>query len=144
MESGDISAAEGKQKRKRSPNFSKDEVLLMQEIIGKGDNLSLINGKFCSTLTNKKKHDLWDSIAKDVSNLGFCARSSQDCSNKWQNMKREAKECYTEEKLHMRGTGGGPKKAAMACSQVQVVDMLKDTASFSGIKGGLDTDEPGM
>ena len=144
MDTGKVSASESKGKRKRAPNFSRDEVLCMQEVISKGDNIKTINCKFSNTVTNKMKTQLWECIAREVSNLGFCLRSPQDCSNKWQNLKRESKEAYTEEKIYMRGTGGGPKTDGMTCSQAAVVDMLKDTASFSGITGGLDSDEAGM
>ena len=131
-------------KRKRDRNFTAEEGLLLQELVMRDDNLSIINDRLNNDLTNKKKRKVWEDISTQVSNLGFCERSPLDCSTRWQIIKRKAKEVYTDDKLERMGNGGGPKTIHIKESQMQVIDTLKDNANFSWIRGGLDTDEPGM
>ncbi|XP_052279813.1 uncharacterized protein LOC127877718 [Dreissena polymorpha] len=89
------------------------------------------------------KKDMWTKIAEVISAQGIAVRTADECSNKWQNLKRESKAAVTSEKLERRKTGGGTLTlTAVADEQkVRIAEMYKDSASFNGIIGGLDSDE---
>ncbi|KAH3841161.1 hypothetical protein DPMN_114619 [Dreissena polymorpha] len=89
---------------------------------------------------------MWTKIAEVISAQGIAVRTADECSNKWQNLKRESKAAVTSEKLERRKTGGGTLTlTAVADEQkVRIVEMYKDSASFNGIIGGLDSDEAGL
>ena len=54
-------------------------------------------------MNNKIKKDKWAKIAEEISAQGVALRSAaEECSNKWQNLKRESKAAVTSVKLERR------------------------------------------
>ncbi|XP_052778590.1 uncharacterized protein LOC128216037 [Mya arenaria] len=88
-----------------------------------------------------KEKKEWHRIAGIISSLGFAIRSAEEVSNKWQNIKRIAKEEVTSEKLQRRECGRGLASLKVASEQSQRIVSVHGNASFSGITGGTDTDE---
>ncbi|KAH3741518.1 hypothetical protein DPMN_048243 [Dreissena polymorpha] len=135
-------------RKKRSINFSNTEILKLEELVKDEKTFSILTNKFSNTVNNKMKKDMWTKIAEVISAQpqGIAVRTADECSNKWQNLKRESKAAVTSEKLERRKTGGGTLTlTAVADEQkVRIAEMYKDSASFNEIIGGLDSDEAGL
>jgi hypothetical protein len=86
-------------------------------------------------VTNIKKQEMWADVTRRVNALGVCLRTEAEVKNKWRNMSRGAKEKFTQERKEMSKTGGGPATQA----EENIINALKDTASFKGIDGGLES-----
>jgi len=125
----------------RAPNFQMNEKLKLEELIHA--NIGILESAQNNAVTNKRKAELWDSIAIKVSALGVAKRSRDDCSVKWGNMKREAKEVRSTEVVERRKTGGGVCQVMATDQQTRIGEIYKNCSSFAGIPGGLDSDEQG-
>ncbi|XP_053377568.1 uncharacterized protein LOC123538405 [Mercenaria mercenaria] len=128
-----------KSNKTRSSNFNADETLKLEELVR--ENFETLNSKLTNTVTNIKKAEIWRSISMQVSALGYAHRSEKTCMEKWSNLKRKAKEEITKEKIQRRQTGGGASQGSSQQSN-RIADLYQDAASFMGISGGLDSDEP--
>ena len=65
---------------------------------------------------------------------------SQDRSEEqWRNMSRGAKEKFTQERKERSKTEGGPAPPGPTQAEENITNALKDTASFKGIDGGLES-----
>ncbi|XP_052254273.1 uncharacterized protein LOC127860306 isoform X2 [Dreissena polymorpha] len=128
-------------RKKRSINFSNTEILKFEELVKDEKTFSILTNKFSNTVNNKMKKDMWTKIAEVISAQGIAVRTADECSNKWQNLKRESKAAVTSEKLERRKTGRGTLTAVADEQKVRIAEMYKDSASFNGIIGGLDSDE---
>ena len=63
-------------KRDRKTNFSDTELHIFFDKYAA--SAALLTGKFCATVTHKRKNDIWTEIAEAVSACGFALRSSLD------------------------------------------------------------------
>lgn len=122
-----------KQPRDRKPNFSQDEVNLMQDEVEK--NYATINDKFSGSVSNIKKAAVWIRISQKVSALGVANRTAKDCKDKWGNTKKEAKKAFTLAQKSNRQTGGGPEPRQLSVAINRTIDLCKNSASFKGIGG---------
>ena len=80
-----------KQKRKKKPNFSSSEIILIEEYMADDLTRDLLRSKFTDKITNEKKKRKWEEIAEKCSSLGVSIRSGEEVCNKWQNMRKNAK-----------------------------------------------------
>ena len=62
-----------KKTRERKPNFSEAEINVLQDEVEK--NYAVINDKFGSAVTNKRKTAVWGRISMVVSSLGVSGGS---------------------------------------------------------------------
>ncbi|XP_071148005.1 myb-related transcription factor, partner of profilin-like [Mytilus edulis] len=122
-----------KKTRERKPNFSETEINLLQDEVEK--NYAVINDKFGSSLTNKRKTAVWGRISMMVSSLGVAHRSAKECKDKWGNTKKEAKKIFSVNKRDQGKTGGGPQAKPVSVAVNRTIDLCKDSASFKGIGG---------
>ncbi|VDI15511.1 Hypothetical predicted protein [Mytilus galloprovincialis] len=127
--------------RERKPNFSEAEINLLQDEVEK--NYAVINDKFGSSLTNKRKTAVWGRISMMVSSLGVAHRSAKECKDKWGNTKKEAKKIFSVNKRDQGKTGGGPQAKPVSVAVNRTIDLCKDSASFKGI-GGVESCIIGM
>ncbi|KAH3725629.1 hypothetical protein DPMN_051477 [Dreissena polymorpha] len=139
----DTSSPELKRK-KRNINFISSEILKLEELVKDENTFLILANKFSNTLNNKLKKDMCAKIAEEISAQGVALRSADECSNKWQNLKRESKAAVTSEKLERRKTGGGTLTAVADDKKVRIAELYKDSASFNGIPVGMDSDEAGL
>lgn len=130
-----------KKTRERKPNFSEAEINLLQDEVEK--NYAVINDKFGSALTNKRKTAVWGRISMMVSSLGVAHRSAKECKDKWGNTKKEAKKIFSVNKRDQGKTGGGPQAKPVSVAVNRTIDLCKDSASFKGI-GGVESCIIGM
>ena len=89
-------------------------------------------------VTNTKKQMCAD-VTRRVNGLGVCLRTEAEGKNKWRNMSRGAKEKFTQERKERSKTGGGPVPHRPTQAEENIINVLKDTASFKGIDGGLES-----
>ena len=118
-------------KRERKTNFSDTEMhILLDKYAASG---ALLMGKFCSTITHKRKNAIWVEIAQAVSACGFALRSSLDVRNKWSDIKRGCIKVAADMKRPK--TGGGPAVPPPWYFDT-VMDIVGDgSALVSGIDG---------
>ncbi|CAG2254398.1 unnamed protein product [Mytilus edulis] len=81
-----------KTQRDRKPNFTQEEVNVIQDQVQK--NYKVINEKFGDGITNSRKIAVWSRISILVSALGVANRSPKDCKDKWANTKKVAKKVF--------------------------------------------------
>ncbi|XP_063416487.1 uncharacterized protein LOC134698128 [Mytilus trossulus] len=122
-----------KTQRDRKPNFSQEEVNVIQDQVQK--NYKVIHEKFGDGITNSRKTAVWSRISILVSALGVANRSPKDCKDKWANTKKEAKKVFNNRNKEQRATGGGPQPKKLSLAIERTIDLCKDSASFKGLEG---------
>ncbi|XP_063438385.1 uncharacterized protein LOC134719308 [Mytilus trossulus] len=123
--------------RDRKANFTSIEANLISSRVT--HELELLKGGFSPEVTNQKKNDLWKLITEEVNALGVCMRSETEVRNKYRNMCRGAKEKFTNNRKEMGKTGGGPPPTQLTVAEENIVNAMRDSASFIGV-GGLETE----
>jgi hypothetical protein len=126
-------------KRARKPNFSAAECTLILKLAE--ENIGVIREKFSSTLTNKKKHAVWENICGKVNALGVAKRSLTDVKEKWRAMRNAARREMAVEKRSLGKTGGGKPPAPPKATSQRIIELFGDEPSFSGIEGGIESGE---
>ena len=120
-------------KKKRSSNLDSSEISLLRQLVEK--NLTIIREKQSNALTNKMKQHVWKSITSDINALGLYCRSLGEVKIKWQNPQSQAKKSFADDERHARQTGGGPPAKPIDQESQYIADIMKNTASFVGLKG---------
>ena len=119
-------------KRARKPNFSSAECALILQLAE--ENIETIREKFSSTITNKRKHAVWQNICERVNALGVAKRSAIDVKETWRAMRNEARKDMSREK-----TGGGKPPAPPKATSQRIIELFGDEPGFSGIQGGIES-----
>lgn len=124
-----------KQKRDRKSNFS---VLEEQQLFDsyKARKPSLENPR----LPNNLRNDMWETIANEVSGLGWSVRTPKECRTKWQNLHRQAKGEGSVYKNSLVQTGGGSPIKEPRGILNDIIELCRKEPGFSGIGGGLETE----
>ncbi|XP_067684319.1 myb/SANT-like DNA-binding domain-containing protein 3 [Haliotis asinina] len=125
-------------KRKRRKNFSIEEENIIQSMYQ--EHAEILSKKFSNEDTNKAKAAIWQRITDAVNNQGVCCRDVEQVKEKWGNMAQKAKKTFTEYQMQQRKTGGGPPPPEMSQTTKTIIEAMKDTASFSGVPGLMDTE----
>ena len=123
--------------RERKGNFTFTESNMISELVT--EQLNLVKGKHSMEVTNIKKQEMWADVTRRVNALGVCLRTEAEVKNKWRNMSRGAKEKFTQERKERSKTGGGPAPQKPTQAEDNITNALKDTVSFKGIDGGLES-----
>ena len=123
--------------RERKMNFTIAESNLISELVT--EEMELLKGKHSVEITNVKKQEMWAEITNRVNALGVCLRTEAEVRNKWRNMTRGAKEKFTLQRKESFKTGGGPAPPKPSQAEENIINAMRDTASFKGIDGGLET-----
>ena len=118
-------------KRERKANFSDEEVKVLLELYQQ--HFHILNSKFSSAVTQKKKTAVWADIATAVSSSGHAVRTMMDVRKKWVDLKRAALKANSEATRPQ--TGGGPKPERPWFTAL-ILDILgQDSCLVSGIAG---------
>ncbi|XP_048254427.1 uncharacterized protein LOC124132986 [Haliotis rufescens] len=125
-------------RKKRIRNFSVDGENIIQSMVE--SNSQVLHGKLSSEVTNKKKSAIWMAITKAVNMKGVALRSVDEVKEKWSNMTRKAKKTFTDYRLQQRKTGGGPPPSEPSQATSRIIEIMQDSASFSGISRGLESE----
>ncbi|XP_071078691.1 nuclear apoptosis-inducing factor 1-like [Haliotis cracherodii] len=125
-------------RRKRNRNFSVDEENIIQSLVK--SNSQVLHDKLSSEVTNKKKSAIWMAITKTVDMKDVALRSVDEVKEKWSNMTRKAKKTFTDYRLQQRKTGGVPPPSEPSQAISRIIEIMQDSASFSGISRGLESE----
>ena len=117
--------------RKRKPNFSVQEIAMITQKFE--ENQAVLKSKFTNTTTNKQS--VWEEMTIAVNAVGTAHRSVAEVKEKWTNLQRTAKHELSKFHKEQRKTGGGPPPKTPSPSTDKILELLKDTPSFSGLKG---------
>ena len=119
--------------RKRKPNFSVQEIAVITQKFE--ENQAVLKSKFTNTTTNKLKQSVWEEMTIAVNAVGTAHRSIAEVKEKWTNLQRTAKHELSKFRKEQKKTGGGPPPKTPSPSTDKILELLKDTPSFSGLKG---------
>ena len=117
--------------RKQKPNFSVQEIAMITQKFE--ENQAVLKSKFTNTTTNKQS--VWEEMTIVVNAVGTAHRSVAEVKEKWTNLQRTAKHELSKFRKEQRKTGGGPPPKTPSPSTDKILELLKDTPSFSGLKG---------
>jgi len=117
----------------RKQNFSTSEIALLTEKVE--ENLSLIQSKLTNNVTNQKKNEMWKKIADSVNAVGVAMRTTAEVCEKWRNLHSQAKKEFSELTKEQKKTGGGPAPKMPSALTAKVIDIFKETPSFTGLEG---------
>ena len=136
--------------KSRKQNWTKEEeCTLISEIESAGE---LLRGSGNSAELNKKKKELWKTIAGKVNAVHGNNRCIEDIKKKWNNLKLAAKSKVDASFRESRRTGGGSNfsgivedddKLILAADKSitntdRIREMFETTPAFSGISGAVD------
>ena len=120
-------------RKARKQNFSASEIAVLTERVE--ENLSLIQSKFTNSVTNQKKNEMWKKIADAVNAVGVAMRTTAEVREKWRNLQSQAKKEFSELEKEQKKTGGGPAPRMPSAITAKVIDIFKETPSFTGLEG---------
>ncbi|CAC5359661.1 unnamed protein product [Mytilus coruscus] len=123
--------------RIRGTNFTSMEVNLISRRVV--EELGLLRGKFGRDITADAKNKMWAQITEEVNAQGVCLRNVSTVKTKFRNLTRDAKEKFVYEKKERNKTGGGPAPKPIRMAEENIINAMKDTSSFKGIDGGMET-----
>ncbi|XP_046547826.1 myb-related transcription factor, partner of profilin-like [Haliotis rubra] len=125
--------------RLRKPNWTKDEVLLLTELVK--TNARVLEGKFGPGVTSAKRQEAWQVITATINSAGLHPRSKEEVEKKWKNIKSQSKQKYSEFSRLTRGTGGGgPAPTPISPVTDAVIDILgQDNVALTGVPGSVDS-----
>ncbi|CAC5367826.1 unnamed protein product [Mytilus coruscus] len=126
-----------KSTRERKLNFTATESNLISELAT--THLDLLQGKHSPEVTNAKKQEMWLDITSKVNALGVCLRTETEVRNRWRNLTRGAKQKFTNVQRERSQTGGGPPPTQPSQAEENIINCMRDTASFRGVPGGQET-----
>ena len=136
---GKLKAKMESTKRMRKPNFSGAECTLILQLAA--ENIETIREKFSSSLTNKKKNYVWQTIAERVSAIGVAKSNPNDIREKWRAMKVEARKDLGKEQRMMKKTGGRKPDISLKPSSQRIIEVFGNEPALCGIKEGIDSGE---
>uniref|UniRef100_A0A6P7GY29 Regulatory protein zeste n=1 Tax=Diabrotica virgifera virgifera TaxID=50390 RepID=A0A6P7GY29_DIAVI len=127
-------------KRKRTANFTADEEEILISFVKKYKHI--LENKKSDAVTNSEKMKIWEKIAKEYSSVMGCSKTSLCLRTKYNNMKKNVKKKFAEEKSYLRCTGGGPSiKVDISNTDNTIKEMLGDTVTGFVSKYDADSDK---
>ena len=117
----------------RKQNFSASEIAALTEKVE--ENLSIIQSKLTNSVTNQKKNEAWQKIADAVNAVGVANRTAAEIREKWKNLHSQAKKEFTVLSKEQKKTGGGPAPKMPSAAAAKIIDLFKDTPSFTSLDG---------
>ena len=120
-------------RKARKKNFSASEIAILTEKVE--ENLSIIQSKLTNSVTNQKKNEIWCKIADAVNAVGVARRTTTEVREKWKNLHAQAKKEFTELAKEQKKTGGGEAPKMPSAATTKIIDLFKETPSFTGLEG---------
>ena len=69
---------------------------------------------------------MWRKVAEAVNAIGVAMRTTAEVREKWRNLQSQAKKEFS---------GGGPAPKMPSALTAEVIDIFKETPSFTGLEG---------
>ncbi|CAC5418003.1 unnamed protein product [Mytilus coruscus] len=82
---------------------------------------------------------MWQDITSKVNALGVCLRTETEVRNRWRNLTHGAKQKFNYVQRERSQTGGGPPPIQPSQAEENIINCMRDTASFRGVPGGQET-----
>ena len=76
-----------------------------------------------------------EKIADSVNVVGVAMRTTAEVREKWRNLHSQAKKEFSELTKEQKKTGGGPAPKMPSALTAKVIDIFKETPSFTGLEG---------
>ncbi|VEN37563.1 unnamed protein product [Callosobruchus maculatus] len=126
--------------KKRSSNFSSREESLLVSLVKKYAHI--IECKSSDTMTHQQKHECWEDVEREFnSNSGEVIRTKDVLRKKYDNIKKNVKKKYSDEKCYSQGTGGGPpRKETFTNIENEIKEILG--TRIEGLPSEFDGDAP--
>ena len=119
-------------RKARKQNFSASEIAVLTEKVE--ENLSVLQSKLTNSVTNQKKNATWKKIADAVNAVGVAMRTIAEVHEKWKNLHAQAKKEFTQLSNEQKQTDGGQAPKMPSPSTAKIIDLLKNTPSFTGFE----------
>ncbi|KAK4324881.1 hypothetical protein Pmani_004531 [Petrolisthes manimaculis] len=122
---------------KRNANWSKDETMLLLQLIE--EKKKIIKGKFSPDLTIRDKREAWQYITNSL-NTTFPGihRQREQVEKKWHNLLSKGKKAITTRRRLFNQTGGGPPAPGDGDDDpvLEGIEKIlgKENVTFSGFK----------
>ena len=78
---------------------------------------------------------MWRKIAEAVNAIGVAMRTTAEVREKWRNLQSQAKKEFSELSKEQKKTGGGLAPKMPSALTAEVIDIFKETPSFTGLEG---------
>ena len=115
-------------------NFSASEIAILTGKVE--ENLFIIQSKLTNTVIQRqKKNEIWYKIAEAVNAKGVAQRTTAEVREKWKNLHSQAKKEFTELAKEQKKTGGGEAPKMLVAAIAKIIDLFKETPSFTGLEG---------
>ncbi|XP_048242976.1 myb-related transcription factor, partner of profilin-like [Haliotis rufescens] len=89
--------------KKRRPNFTKEESLLLAELVA--SNKLVIEGKFGPGITSLKRQEAWQMITDTLNASLMHRRTKEEVEKKWKNLKSQSKKAFSNFRQQTIATG---------------------------------------
>ncbi|XP_063872027.1 myb/SANT-like DNA-binding domain-containing protein 4 [Scylla paramamosain] len=122
--SEDIDTAEEPQKKKRKPNWSQEETLLLVNVIM--EKQLIINGRFKPSLSHKDKREAWQSITDAINGTNpLTKRTVEEVETKWFSVPSKSRKIISAIKAEYNQSGaGGPQAPPLDPVDMKVEELL--------------------
>nr|XP_022341866.1 myb/SANT-like DNA-binding domain-containing protein 4 isoform X4 [Crassostrea virginica] len=122
--------------KKRSENFSMDEILFIVEEVEKYSDI--ITAKQSNLITNAKKAAAWQKVVDAVNSRGGVIRTVDQVRERYRKACSKAKGERIAQKQHRFKTGGGPPPPAIDAISEKILLLNDNAPNFVGIDGGVE------
>nr|XP_022292689.1 myb/SANT-like DNA-binding domain-containing protein 4 [Crassostrea virginica] len=122
--------------KKRSENFSMDEILFIVEEVEKYSDI--ITAKQSNLITNAKKAAAWQKVVDAVNSRGGVIRTVDQVRERYRKACSKAKGERIAQKQHRFKTGGGPPPPATDAISEKILLLNDNAPNFVGIDGGVE------
>ena len=78
---------------------------------------------------------MWKKIADAVNAVGMVMRTTTEVRERWRNLHLQGKKEYSELAKEQKKTGGGPAPKMPSTLTAKLIDLFKETPSFTGLEG---------
>ncbi|XP_071117454.1 uncharacterized protein [Haliotis cracherodii] len=124
--------------KKRRPNFTKEESLLLAELVA--SNKAVIEGKFGPGITSLKRQEAWQMITDTLNASLMNKRTKEEVEKKRKNLKSQSKKAFSNFRQQTIATGGGPPPIPVSPVTDAVVEAIgRDNMSLTGISNSCDS-----
>ena len=122
--------------KKRSKNFSVDEILFIVEEVEKYS--AIITAKQSNLITNAKKAAAWQKVVDAVNVRGGVIRTVDQVIERYRKACSKANGERIAQKQHRLKTGGGPPPPAIDAISEKILLLNDNAPNFVGIDGGVE------
>ncbi|XP_052256773.1 uncharacterized protein LOC127861983 isoform X2 [Dreissena polymorpha] len=133
------------EKRKRNPNFSLQDSLLLTQIMGETHpdfhdmDMSfhkVDKARFSNRISKATKNALWVAVTENVNARAQFRREQSILEKKWENLQRDHRNLYMDFQREISLTGRGPIGRTLSVLTEAVIDVIgKQSAAVVGAAG---------